>query len=324
MVELQQRGTARRAARSSPASATKTFAVAVQYSVATKSGKKKEDAHFIKSDSESTFLSVFDGAQGSDAAEYLKENLYSIFEEKSKSISMATRILEETYIEADKKLINYQPSGLFGMFAARGLGGPRCFSTGATVYIKDGKLTVANIGDVKAILGNSGGVRQLSVDHVGSDEDEQQRIQEAVIASLKEKEDVTAKMAIRVPENFFQYGDACTYPGFTWQLIQAGTSFPIGGPVTRGFGSAFLSGSELLPEGYGFIAKPAVTQVDAELGSWVILASAPVWRHLTAQEAMDAAKSSSKGVEGAAEAVLGAAALQEDDDATVMIAEITA
>ncbi|KAK3286278.1 hypothetical protein CYMTET_6157 [Cymbomonas tetramitiformis] len=179
---------------------------------------------------------------------------------------MSTRILEETYIEADKKLINYQPPGLFGMFAARGLGGGRCFSTGATVYIKDGKLTVANIGDVKAILGNSDKVQQLSVDHVGSDEDEQQRIQEAVIACLKEKEDVTAKIAIRAPENFFQYGDACTYPA---------------GSDTGGCRTWFLGHLGQCPS---------------------------VWRNLTTQEAMEAAKSSSKGVEGAAEAVLGAAA----------------
>ena len=86
--------------------------------------------------------------------------------------------------KADDVLL--QPQGFMGM-GARGVGGPKCGSTGLVclLYPTPGAggaapaytLLSANVGDARAVLVRGGAAVQLSYDHVPDDEAERRRIE---------------------------------------------------------------------------------------------------------------------------------------------------
>lgn len=298
---------------------------AVKFASASKAGKRGEDACFTVQEQDRTFLAVYDGRNGPDAAQYLKENFYNTLVKEMDAAPPANAFVS-AYLSTDKAMCTATPPGLFGMFQARGVGGPRCASTAVTALVTGDKLVVANVGDCKALAIKGGEATQLTADHTGESEEERERLQAAIIATLKEKEDVAARIAQRDPSKVFLYGDDVSRgTGFTWQLVQAGTSFPIGGAVTRSLGDAFLSASDQLPQGYGMIADPAVTTIPAGDASWLVLASAPVWKSLTNEEVAKACTSGGDA-DAAAAAVLAAASAKADADAdlTVVVAQLDA
>ena len=77
-----------------------------------------------------------------------------------------------------------QPQGFMGM-GARGVGGPKCGSTGLVCLLYPtpggaaGAMTLlsANVGDARAVLVRGGQATQLSYDHVPDDENERRRIE---------------------------------------------------------------------------------------------------------------------------------------------------
>jgi len=298
---------------------------AVKFASASKAGKRGEDASFTIQEKDKTFLAVYDGRNGADAAQYLKENFYNNFSKEMESAPPANAFVS-AYVGTDKTMCTSTPPGLFGMFQARGIGGARCASTAVTALVMGDNVVVANAGDCRALAIKGDEVSQLTVDHTGESEEERARMEEAIIATLKEKEDVAARIAQRDPSKVFLYGDAVSRgTGFTWQLVQAGTSFPVGSAVTRSLGDAFLSSSDQLPRGYGMIAEPAVTTIPVSDASWLVLASAPVWKSLGNEEVAKACMSGGDA-DAAAKAVLAAASAKagEDEDLTVLVAQLDA
>lgn len=90
--------------------------------------------------------------------------------------------ITSVFLKADQTLL--QPQGFMGM-GARGVGGPKCGSTGLVtlLYATPGgapgalSLLSANVGDARAVLVRGGVAQQLSYDHVPDDEAERRRIE---------------------------------------------------------------------------------------------------------------------------------------------------
>eukprot|EP00242_Pyramimonas_sp_CCMP2087_P010292 CAMPEP_0198212324 /NCGR_PEP_ID=MMETSP1445-20131203/25651_1 /TAXON_ID=36898 /ORGANISM="Pyramimonas sp., Strain CCMP2087" /LENGTH=342 /DNA_ID=CAMNT_0043886743 /DNA_START=54 /DNA_END=1082 /DNA_ORIENTATION=+ len=297
---------------------------AVKFASKSKEGKRGEDASFITQEGDLTFLGVYDGRNGASAAQYLKENFYANLTEEMKSAPPA-KALVSAYLATDKTMCTSTPPGPFGMFKARGIGGPRCAATAVTALVMGDTIVVANVGDCKALAIKGEEVTLLTEDHSGGNKDERQRIQTAILATLKEKGDISAKIGTKDPSKVFRFDtDVTPGTGFTWQLVQAGTSFPVGSAVTRSMGDAFLKPSDQLPQGYGMIASPFVSApLPLADATWLVLASAPVWRFLTNQEVAAACKGSA---EESATAILAAASAKAgaEEDLTVTVAKLDA
>jgi protein phosphatase 1L len=138
----------------------------------------------------------------------------------------------------------------------RGVGGPKCGSTGLVALLLPGatpQLLCANVGDARAVLvGADGSVQQLSVDHVPDNEEERYRIE-------------------------------LTNPNKKMPLVRfVGSTWRVGGllALSRAFGDAYLKrasddegyggADDDYGSGFGVIAKPHVALVPlppAEAGS---------------------------------------------------------
>ncbi|CAI9765993.1 unnamed protein product [Fraxinus pennsylvanica] len=99
-------------------------------------------------------FAIFDGHLGDRVPSYLKENLYNnILEEPSFWVDPKSAI-KNAYNSTDKVILENSMQ--------LGPGG----STAVTAIVIDGKdLLVANVGDSRAVLCQSGTARQLTVDH---------------------------------------------------------------------------------------------------------------------------------------------------------------
>ena len=94
----------------------------------------------------------------------------------------SAQTITDVFLAADAALL--QPQGFMGM-GARGVGGPKCGSTGLVCLLYQtpggapGALTLlsANVGDARAVLVRGGVAQQLSYDHVPDDENERRRIE---------------------------------------------------------------------------------------------------------------------------------------------------
>lgn len=128
--------------------------------------------------------------------------------------------ITEAFVAADTTLL--APQGFLGM-GERGIGGPKCGSTGLVALVYDTTLCVANVGDARAVLvGSDGKPQQLSVDHVPDNEEERYRI---------ELRNPNKKMPL------------VRFVGSTWR---------VGGllALSRAFGDAYMKASGQF-EGYG-------------------------------------------------------------------------
>ncbi|KAL2458171.1 putative protein phosphatase 2C 58 [Forsythia ovata] len=109
-------------------------------------------------------FAIFDGHLGDRVPSYLKDNLYNnILEEPSFWVDPKSAI-KNAYHSTDKVILDNSMQ--------LGPGG----STAVTAIVIDGKdLLVANVGDSRAVLCQSGTARQLTVDH--EPHSEQRRIE---------------------------------------------------------------------------------------------------------------------------------------------------
>jgi protein phosphatase 1L len=129
---------------------------------------------------------------------------------------------------------------------ARGIGGPKCGSTGLVCLVYTGEggattLLTANVGDARAVLVRGGAAVQLSYDHVPDDEPERRRIE------------------LRNPN---PKRPLVRYVGATWR---------VGGllALSRAFGNAYMKAAgdfegfggadDDYSSGFGVIAEPHVS-----------------------------------------------------------------
>ena len=124
-----------------------------------------EDRIIIKLNKTNAFISVLDGHGGSQCANFLKKNLYSIFLNENKKLSSKNmkKVLLNTYVKSDDIFLNTKQ---------------RSGSTACTLFLNDKqkKFFVTNTGDSRIILYTNNKVIQLSIDHKPEIPKEQHRI----------------------------------------------------------------------------------------------------------------------------------------------------
>lgn len=107
------------------------------------------------------FIGVFDGHNGSAAAEYTAKNLYQV-------------ILNQKYTEQPKAVLEASFKRLNNDFLSTGIRGG---TTAICALIMQKTIYVCNVGDSRAILCRGGKAIALSEDHKCTREDEKKRIE---------------------------------------------------------------------------------------------------------------------------------------------------
>ncbi|ERN07416.1 hypothetical protein AMTRI_Chr12g241640 [Amborella trichopoda] len=111
---------------------------------------------------------VFDGHGGAQAAEYVKQNLFSNLITHPKFFSDTKSAIADAYNHTDSEFLkiddNYQ----------RDAG-----STASTAVLVGDRLVVANVGDSRAVICRDGNAVAVSRDHKPDQSDERQRIENA-------------------------------------------------------------------------------------------------------------------------------------------------
>jgi protein phosphatase 1A len=120
---------------------------------------------------------VYDGHAGRSSAEFLKENMYSVFTDVLDRYESSTRlatstdasnaglycplelntVLTDSFQHADAELLTWL-QGLEGDRAGSGC-------TATTVLVREDRLIVANVGDSRAVLARGSAVIDLSTEH---------------------------------------------------------------------------------------------------------------------------------------------------------------
>ncbi|EFJ11497.1 hypothetical protein SELMODRAFT_178013 [Selaginella moellendorffii] len=108
---------------------------------------------------------VFDGHGGSEAAEYVKKNLFDNLTRHPHFVSNTKLAIEEAYRKTDADYLHNGPD--------------QCGSTASTAILVGDRLLVANLGDSRAVLCKAGEAVPLSNDHKPDRSDERQRIENA-------------------------------------------------------------------------------------------------------------------------------------------------
>ena len=78
------------------------------------------------------YLAVFDGPGGYATSDWLENELYYEVQDKWDKGKAPKQAINKAFVSADSKLL--QPSGFMGM-GERGIGGSKCGSTAAVVFI---------------------------------------------------------------------------------------------------------------------------------------------------------------------------------------------
>ncbi|MDR3646283.1 MAG: PP2C family protein-serine/threonine phosphatase [Candidatus Babeliales bacterium] len=145
------------------------ISINIEYGMAQHQGERpyQEDRYDMQiKDKNIKYFAVFDGHGGYRVAQYAKENLYTKFLNKlEKEVDIKTSlatIIEEFNSELPEKL---------GEDVAELQG-----STAVVAVIQDDKITVANVGDSRAVLSRNGQAVALSVDHKPNNPREKTRI----------------------------------------------------------------------------------------------------------------------------------------------------
>ncbi|GAB4845072.1 hypothetical protein Ancab_038478 [Ancistrocladus abbreviatus] len=143
------------------------------YCLASKKGCKAsmEDRYQVitsmTGDSKQAFFAVIDGHGGHAAADYVAENL-------GKNIVKALEKVAEADDHGVEQAIFEGYSVTDKEFLAQGVGSGACT---ASVFLKDGVLHVANVGDCRVALSRNGTAVRLTNDHHLSREDERSRVE---------------------------------------------------------------------------------------------------------------------------------------------------
>ncbi len=131
-----------------------------------------EDFHDAKSskvgDQVIGLFGVFDGHGGSQAAEYVKKNLFDNLLKHPKFIDDTKLAIAESYKQTDQDYLRAESN------QQRDAG-----STASTAVLVGDRLLVANVGDSRAVICRGGKAFALSNDHKPNRIDERRRIEDA-------------------------------------------------------------------------------------------------------------------------------------------------
>ncbi|GJP48103.1 hypothetical protein CLOM_g7383 [Closterium sp. NIES-68] len=160
--------------------AAHTSAISIGSFATSGAREKMEDRHFMKDflagSSAIHLFGVFDGHRGYEAAEFCAQNLPEIVMDKLSDLS-PPEALVASFLATDKAL----ESKLRNQRKTRTDSGkgwyPGCTACVALVIGAD--MYIANAGDCRAVLKQSGQVKALSRDHVASDPEERSRAEKA-------------------------------------------------------------------------------------------------------------------------------------------------
>ncbi|XP_024540912.1 probable protein phosphatase 2C 45 isoform X1 [Selaginella moellendorffii] len=133
---------------------------------------------------------VFDGHGGSEAAEYVKKNLFDNLTRHPHFVSNTKLAIGQwIFVQTLDWLIEQSSSLFFSFFPEEAYrktdadylhnGPDQCGSTASTAILVGDRLLVANLGDSRAVLCKAGEAVPLSNDHKPDRSDERQRIENA-------------------------------------------------------------------------------------------------------------------------------------------------
>ncbi|RAL42928.1 hypothetical protein DM860_009710 [Cuscuta australis] len=156
-----------------PATATRNAAVrssAKEVGVFSLKGRKKfmEDSHrIVSSHPKKGFFGVYDGHGGSQAAEFVTENLHLNIMECLKTCSGSGEDRDEAikvgYLKTDRD------------FLEKGMCSGVCC---VTALIEGDEVILSNLGDCRAVLSRGGSAEALTKDHRAGEDDERKRIED--------------------------------------------------------------------------------------------------------------------------------------------------
>lgn len=140
--------------------------VAACVGVAETQGRRKtmEDAYVIDRKADFALYGVFDGHGGRKVADFAAQNLPTVLRHSYAKIGNTDTALRQSFLEIHKQLGD-----------AHGAQTQGC--TAVVALVKDGKITVANAGDSRAVLARDGKAFALSDDHKPHRPDEKARIE---------------------------------------------------------------------------------------------------------------------------------------------------
>lgn len=118
-----------------------------------------------KSASETHMFGLFDGHAGGRCSTHLSNNLASALVEEESFVSNLPLALKKCFYTANEQFLKIAEKNKW-----------HDGSTGNVAVIRDGKLTVANVGDCRALLISNGRPLQMSNDHKPTNPEEQKRI----------------------------------------------------------------------------------------------------------------------------------------------------
>jgi len=116
------------------------------------------------------YFGVYDGHGGKQAAEFVRDNLHLVLEEKLKTVEDVEQAFTEAFMECDKKIAEAEIK----------FSGTTVVS--ALIHVDSAgvkRIYTANAGDARAVLARGGKGVRLSLDHKATDPEEVARIQEA-------------------------------------------------------------------------------------------------------------------------------------------------
>ncbi|KAJ8904814.1 hypothetical protein NDN08_001329 [Rhodosorus marinus] len=137
----------------------------VSYFSVSQQGTRRENLEDVcYADKANGYYSVFDGHGGSRAAEYASRKLHE-------KIVLDRKSMREAFLETDSDFAKCEE------FCSHG--SSSCGTTALCVHISGKKLTVAHVGDSRALLVTPTRLETLTTDHIATTATEAERIQRA-------------------------------------------------------------------------------------------------------------------------------------------------
>lgn len=118
-----------------------------------------------KNASETHMFGLFDGHAGGRCSTHLSSNLANALVEEDSFVANLPLALKKSFYTVNEQFLKTAEKNKW-----------HDGSTGNVAVIRDGKLTVANVGDCRAVLISNGRPLQMSNDHKPTNPDEQKRI----------------------------------------------------------------------------------------------------------------------------------------------------
>lgn len=128
-----------------------------------------EDRHVVVKDGDALFCAIYDGHNGSFAAQYAADKLYDKLKLNMKTNSDVQLAMMCTFKEIEKEILKLTVRGK-----------RRDGATALVAYMEEDQIFVGNIGDTRAVLGNrNAGAIRVSVDHKPNVGEEKSRVEKA-------------------------------------------------------------------------------------------------------------------------------------------------